>query len=150
MNHPAHPARPTTGPEIDAIATAHMRSVDAAAGFRTMVEKAEPHFRAIARGYLALHEEHVVRLAALLAAYGRQPDPDSSFMSGVDRAVVAVRAFFGDVDEDVLGQVRGGEGRVLKSFDEAIRKGPERDAAALAEMKAELERLIEQSRALER
>jgi hypothetical protein len=50
----------TPAPEaaLDAVEKLHGRTLDALAGFETMVEKAEPEFRPVAERFRALHEAH--------------------------------------------------------------------------------------------
>lgn len=135
----------------DALAEVHTRTVDALAGFETMVDKAEPDFRPIAIELRELHEAHARRLAAMLVARGCTPDADGSFMSTVNRAVVAIRAWLGTVDDDVVDQVRSGEAHVIQAFDDAATHldGTE-DAVALRDMRGELDAALGKMAALDR
>jgi uncharacterized protein (TIGR02284 family) len=128
-------------PGATALAALYDRSVDSVKGFATMVDKAQPSFRATAARFRALHASHVGRLAGLLADRGAMPDSDGSAMGTVNQAVVSFRAFFDDIDEDVMDQVRSGEDWVLKAFDAAIAEQPEA-AAPLHAMRAELTDLL--------
>ncbi len=127
----------------DTLETLYTRVVDARAGFETMVEKAEPEFRPTAIAFLDLHTAHAREIAALVTRHGGTPDADGSLMSTVNRAVVSVRAMFDEIDDDVMSQIRDGEGHVLDAFDEAIRAEPHPDhARRLSEMRAELSDLL--------
>lgn len=127
------------------------RSVDSAKGFAKMVEKAEPKFRDTAERFRALHVRHVHALARLLVARGTVVDGDGTLMGAVNQAVVAFRAFFDDIDEDVMDQVRSGEDWVLKMFDEGLTQelgANAGTAAQLHDMRAELTDLLAETRHL--
>jgi hypothetical protein len=118
---------PTDEPEAmppqqgaDALATLHTRTVDALAGYEKMVEKAEPSFRPVAERFRTMHERHAGHIARMLAGYGVAADADGSFMGTVNKAVVTVRSWFDEIDEDVMDNVRSGEKSVLEAFDDAI------------------------------
>lgn len=132
-----------------ALIALHERTVDTVEGYRTMVEKAEPTFVAAAERFLTLHERHAAALSRLLAAEGRMGDADGTMMGTVNRAVVTMRSFFDDIDEDVMDQVRSGEDWVLKAFDAAI---TEQHAPPIADelsaMRGELTALLEETRHL--
>jgi hypothetical protein len=61
--------------------------------------------------------------------------------------VVTFRAFFDDIDEDVMDQVRSGEDWVLKAFDAAIAEQTG-VAPKLQAMRAELAELLADTRNL--
>lgn len=134
----------------DALAELHKRTVDALAGYETMVDKAEPEFRDVARRFRDLHSAHAHRMAAMLVAHGRSPDTDGSFMATVNRTVVAARAWFDEIDADVMAQVRSGEAHVIEAFDEASTRleGTEQ-AAAIREMRGELDTLLRETATLD-
>ncbi|WP_145108945.1 ferritin-like domain-containing protein [Cereibacter sediminicola] len=132
----------------DALESLHDRSVDVLAGFDTMVGKAEPHFRPLAMRFQDLHRRHSTELAGLLAAAGRTPGNEGTFMSTVNRAVVSLRSIFDDIDEDILAQVESGEQHVLDAFDEALAQPQAPDARArLSDMRQELVRLLDEAKA---
>lgn len=136
--------------QLDSLATLHTRTVDARAGFATMVEKAEPHFRAIARRFHDLHDQHATQLAALLETHGRAPDRDGSFMSTVNTMVVSARALFDEIDEDVMDQVRDGERHVLTAMDDAYSAIPSPTVSkAVERMERELTALLDETRHLD-
>lgn len=123
--------------------------VDAERGFATMVDKAEPEFRDTAERFRALHDRHAALLRNLLSDRGLEPDSEGSFMGNVNEMVVTVRAFFDDIDADVMAQVRDGESRVLGAFDRAIAApllGPE--AMMLRRLRDELTALLHQTRSI--
>jgi uncharacterized protein (TIGR02284 family) len=133
----------------EALATLHTRTVDALAGYETMVGKAEPEFRPVAESFRDLHARHAGRLEALVRAHGGTPDADGSFMSTVNRAVVSIRAFFDEIDDDAMDQVRSGERHVLDAFDEAIAADPHAShAAELEGMRRELAGLLQSTRGI--
>lgn len=121
---------PLSGADLDDIAQAgfeataltelYDRSMDSAKGFARMVEAAEPEFRDTTERFRALHEHHADALARMLADLGVKTDADGGVMGLVNQAVVTFRAFFDNIDEGVMDQMRSGEGWVLKSFDAAI------------------------------
>jgi len=123
------------------------RTVDSVKGYAKMVEKAEPSFRDIAEKFRALHARHADLLARKLADRGIDASPDSTIMGTVNQAVDAFRAFFDDIDEDVMDQVRSGEDWVLKSFDTAI-AAHEGDSLAhsLRDMREDVVALLDQTR----
>ena len=106
---------------IEALATLQTRIVDALAGFDEMSSKAEPKIRGVIAEWIALHKSHNAVLSKRLSELGRAPDEDGSFFSTVQRAVIKTRAFFDDIDEDVLSGVTDGESRILDLYDEALR-----------------------------
>jgi uncharacterized protein (TIGR02284 family) len=121
------------------------RTVDSLKGFSKMVEKAEPSFRDIAEKFRSLHARQAVALARFLADKGVEVDGDGSIMGTVNEAVVTFRAFFDDIDEDVMDQIRSGEDWVQNAFDEAIAEQDISDAQIaikLREMQAELTELL--------
>lgn len=133
----------------EALAALHTRTIDALAGYETMVGKAEPEFRPVAESFRDLHARHAARLGALVRAHGGRPDEDGSFMATVNRAVVSIRALFDEIDDDVMDQIRSGERHVLDAFDEAIAADPH--AAHVAElemMRRELADLLATSRGI--
>ena len=133
--------------QAPALAAIYDRSVDSVKGFAKMVEKAQPSFRATAARFRALHASHVSRLAGLLADQGVAPDADGSILGTVNQAVVSFRAFFDEIDEDVMDQVRSGEAWILKAFDKAIAEQP-KAAAPLQAMRAELTNLLAETQDL--
>lgn len=127
----------------DALAALHTRTVDTIAGYRTMVEKAEPSFRATPEAFLALHVRHADGLARVLARHDRVADADGTFMGTINRAVVSVRAMFDDIDADLMSAIRNGESHVLTAFDAALEHTlPHSDAAELDTMRGELRALL--------
>jgi uncharacterized protein (TIGR02284 family) len=134
------PLAPTA---LDAIATLHTRSVDTLAGFAKMVEKAEPDFRPIAEDFRALHARHADGLARILAAHGRTPDRDGSFMASVNKAVITMRAVFDDIDADLMTAIRNGEDHVLTAFDDALAQPlSAAESANISEMRDDLRDLL--------
>lgn len=123
----------------DALSALHNRTVDTIAGYRTMVDKAEPSFRATPEAFLALHVRHADILARMLARHDRVADADGTFMGTINRAVVSVRAMFDDIDDDLMSAIRNGESHVLTAFDTAMQHTlPHNDAEELATMRGEL------------
>lgn len=125
-----------------ALAKLQTRTADSLAGFRKMLEKAEPHFRPTVTAFIDLHERQADALARLLLERGHEMDADGSWMSTMQRAVIAVRSTVDDIDEGTLPQVRMGELQILALYDDAIEET--RDAA----QRGELARLREDLRAL--
>ena len=123
------------------------RSVDSVNGFATMVEKAEPSFRDTAERFRALHTQHANTLARILADHGVRTDANGSIMGLVNQAVVTFRAFFDEIDEDVMDQVRSGEDWVLKAFDTAMEEQPAL-TPTLYKMRDELTSLLADTRNL--
>jgi hypothetical protein len=132
----------------DALANLHTRTLDALAGYDTMVEKAEPGFRPVAVRFRGVHARHAAAIAELLVREGREPDMDGSFMSAVNRAVVTMRAFLDAIDEDVMHQVRSGEQHVLNAFSDAIAASPDGRNADLSDMRAELQAALDETSVL--
>lgn len=135
---------------LDALAHLHTRTTDTLSGFQVMVDKAEPEFRPVAEQFQSVHDRHARQLTETLIRHGRQPDLDGSFMSGVNRVVVNLRAFFDEIDDDVMDQVRNGERHVIDAFDEALKEDlPDAERQEVAAMKAELTGLIDETRHLD-
>ena len=144
----ADPVEPVEGRDgAPALVALYDRSVDSVKGYAKMVDKAEPSFRPIAERFHALHVRHTETLARLLADLGVGAAADGSVMGLVNQAVVTFRAFFDDIDEDVMDQVRSGEDWVLKAFDDAIAEQPGL-VLVLREMRDELTDLLAETRTL--
>ncbi len=128
----------------DALMTLHRRTVDALTGYAKMEEKAEPSFQPVAEAFRAMHARHADRLARFLADMGREVDHDGSFMGTVNAAVVTLRAWFDEIDDDVMSNIRDGESHVLAAFDDAI-AAPVTPAitADLHEMRDEVTELLQ-------
>lgn len=143
---PADPHRRLTDEQLDRLATLHTRTVDARAGFGTMVEKAEPDFRAVVVRFRDLHERHAAELGALLEVNGRRPDRNGSFMATINTLVVSARALLDGIDEDAMDRIRDGERHVLDAMDDAlaaIHVAPAR--MAVDRMKGELTTLLDET-----
>ncbi|MES2666667.1 MAG: DUF2383 domain-containing protein [Pseudomonadota bacterium] len=134
----------------EAAADLHTRTVDALKGYARMLEKAEPTFRPVVQRFHDLHSRHATALAAIVAALGGTVDADGSFMGTINQTVVSLRAFFDEIDEDVMDSVRSGEDHVLKAFDGALEFGlpPDHEAAIVA-MRDELVALLDETRHLD-
>ena len=133
----------------EALLALYDRTVDSVKGYAKMVEKAEPAFRDTAEQFRALHARHADGLARLLAEAGVEFDAEGTMMGAVNQAVVTFRAFFDDIDDDVMDQVRSGEDWVLKAFDEAIQEQAGGTAAdELGLMRAQLAALLAETRHL--
>ncbi len=133
--------------QAPALVALYDRSLDSVKGYAMMVENAEPSFRDTAERFRALHASHAEGLSRLLSDLGVEAKADGSVMGMVNHAVVAFRAFFDDIDEDVMDQVRSGEDWILKAFDAAIAEQAEA-APALQAMRAELAALLADTRNL--
>lgn len=139
-----------TDAQLDSLAAAHTRSVDALAGFDTMVEKAEPEFRDVAIRFRDLHRRHAAELGAILEENGRKRDEDGSFMATVNTLVVSTRALFDEIDEDVMDQVRDGERHVMKALDDAQASVSEPLVKnVVKQMRSDLAALLDETRHLD-
>ena len=105
---------------LRALAYLQVATADALAGFEKMVEKAEPEFRPIAIKFRDLHASQLRELISLVVKAGGEADADGSFMATVNKMVIATRALFDEIDDDVMDSVRNGEEHVLSAFDGAI------------------------------
>jgi Domain of unknown function (DUF2383) len=140
---------PTSAANPEALTALYDRTVDSMRGFAKMVEKAEPSFIDTAEKFRGLHARHAGELARMLAERGVEAGGDGSIMGTVNEAVVTFRAFFDDIDEDVMDQVRGGERWVLTAFDNAIAESePVGSTAKLRQMRDELVALLEETQHL--
>jgi hypothetical protein len=135
---------------IEGIVTLHTRTVDAMKGYAKMVQNAETKFRPVAQQFHDVHTRHAAALSVMLASAGREVDENGSFIGTVNATVVSLRAFFDEIDEDVMESVRSGEDHVLKAFDGALEYGlPTDQASELAHMRDELVALLDQTRHLD-
>ena len=107
---------------LDAVGDTHIALVDAAHGYDVMLEKAEPEIRTVLETTRETTKRQAEELAQFLVAQGRHPTDDGSFMSTVHEGVVRTRAFFTDLDEDVLPAVVDGERRIVSSYDDALER----------------------------
>ena len=129
---------------IDALVALHTRITDSRAGFNKMLETAEPEFSPTVQRFCDLHTRHAAMVAAMLATKGYMVDAEGSLMGTINRAVVAVRSFFDDVDADLMTAIRDGEHHVLSAFAEAIAQPltPD-DVTRLSYMRDELVTLLQ-------
>lgn len=142
------------GPErqraVEAVQDLLTQTVDARAGYDSMLDKAEREFRPVVQKFRATHAQHAERLAAIVTALGGTPDTDGGMMSTVNKAVVSLRALFDEIDEDVMDGVRDGERRVLNHFDEAIDAvGQSYHRDELVGMRQEISALLDETRHLD-
>ncbi|MBC7282014.1 DUF2383 domain-containing protein [Hoeflea sp.] len=105
---------------LDAIGDVHIALIDAVHGYDVMLEKAEPEIRTVLETTRETSDSQARELAGFLVAQGRHPSDDGSFMSAVHEGVVRTRAFFTDIDGDVLPAVVDGERRIVSSYDDAL------------------------------
>jgi hypothetical protein len=153
----ALPTFPLSDPQDDltdaarpkALIALYDRTVDSAKGFAKMVEKAEPSFLDTAEKFRSLHARHAGDLARMLSEHGVETEADGTIMGTVNEAVITFRAFFDEIDEDLMDQVRSGERWVQSAFDDAIaEQGPAGSSANLREMQTELTELLAETRHL--
>lgn len=131
----------------DAVATARTRTLDALAGFEKMSEHAEPEFAPIVRAYVELHRRHGDELTRLLADNARTPDEGGSMMGTVNRMVVATRALFDEIDEDVLAQIHSGERHVVEAYEAAVNSNlPDQAREEMSMLLVELREILEDTR----
>lgn len=104
----------------DTVADARTRTLDAREGFEKMAEHAEPEFAPIVHAYLELHKRHADTLTRILADAGYHVEGNGSVMGTVNRLVVATRAFFDEIDADVLAQIHSGEEHVVAAYKTAL------------------------------
>ena len=122
--------------DLQTLSDLHDLTIDAASGYATMVEKAEPGFRTTAARFHALHTQQAGELARLLSDIGGTVNIDGTLMGTVNKAVVTVRSWFDDIDADVMDQVRRGEDHILSAFDAALASHlPDGHRAALGDMR---------------
>lgn len=130
-------------PMIDALVTLHTRSIDSRMGYEKMVEKAEPEFRPTVQSFHNLHADHASVIARILADKGYSSDDEGSIMGSINRAVVAVRSFFDDVDADLMAAIHDGEQHVLAAFSDALAQPlPTEDVAKLTTLRDDLVALL--------
>ena len=143
------PTQETSQDTIDRIKALLDRSVDAREGFETVVEKAKPAFRPVAKDFLDLHRAHVDRITGLLSSMGGETEMPGTAMSSVNRAVVTLRSLLDEIDHDVLENIRSGEQHVVAAFDDVL-SDPGIGAAQqdFREMKSELTKLLDVTRAM--
>jgi hypothetical protein len=128
---------------LERVIDAHTRSVDALAGYKTMVREAEPGFRSTAERFRDLHKKHAEELAEIIKANGRDADDDGSYMAMVNRAVVKTRSIFDFIDTNVMKAIRDGEARVIEALQAVEReRSPEPLVVTVRRMREELETLL--------
>jgi len=136
------PDEPGPAPDWRAVQTALDRTMDAKAGYETMLSNASDGFRPVVERLLVLHGRHADALARVLAEAGHAPG-DGTLMSAVNRTVVAFRAIFGDIGPEVLGAIRDGEAHVTEALRSAAEEPfPEDVRRGLLAMVAEIEQLM--------
>ena len=131
----------------DAVATARTRTLDALAGFEKMSEHAEPDFAPIVQAFVELHSRHGEDLTRLLADNAEAPDEGGSIMGTVNRVVVATRALFDEIDEDVLTQIHSGERHVVEAYEAAADADlPDPSRQKMSVLLVELREILEDTR----
>lgn len=133
----------------DALVDLQTRTMDAQAGYDTMVEKAEPEFRPVASKFRDLHAAHATTLAPMLAVRGLDGEASVSVMGSINKAVVTVRALFDDIDIGVMDRIRSGEAHVREAFEVATGSGlAGAELRHVLQMRDELDRLLSDTRHL--
>lgn len=134
----------------EALVALHLKTVDALKGYVKMVEKAEPEFRPVAQRFHDLHARQASALASKLSARGLNVDADGSLMGTINETVVGLRAFFDEIDADVMSSIRNGEDHVLDAFDTVLEHDlPPQDAVDMSAMRDALVALLDDTRDLE-
>ena len=105
---------------LDSVGDVHITLIDAVHGYDVMLEKAEPEIETVLQTTRQANARQAGELAKFLMAHGKHPSGDGSFMSAVHEGVVRTRAFFTDIDGDVLPAVADGERRIVSSYDDAL------------------------------
>lgn len=127
-----------------ALAKLQTRTMDSLAGFDKMLEKAEPHFRTTVQSFIDLHRTHADALGRMLIERGHELDADGSWMSTMQRTVIAMRSVVDDIDEGTLPQVRMGEEQLIALYDKAIEEtSDETQRRELVVMRAEVASLTD-------
>ena len=136
----------------DQVLKLQRRTADALAGYRTMVEKADPAFRPVAERFCDLHNRHNNALTAMLVRFGQEPEADGTFMATINQAIISMRALFDDIDDGIMDNIRSGENHVLEGFDEAIDDAglAPGDRQELRDMRDELTLVLQDTRDLNR
>ncbi len=144
------PDGPRASGDLEALHHLYRLQCATVAGFETMVEKAEPSFRSVAADFLDLHRTQAAHIASILSGLGSEPDDGAGVMGAVNKAVVTVRSWFDEIDDDVMDSVRRGEDTILEAFDEAL-AAPAAAAyiTSLTEMRADLNALLARTRHLD-
>lgn len=105
----------------DALKSLHTALIDAGKGYVVAEKDAEsPELKRIFQKMSALHEQAHAQVHAILAAKGEKADDAGSFMSTVNKAVVAVRAAVTGLDRRSLSSFASGEERIVADYDKAI------------------------------
>ena len=104
---------------LDQLAELHTRVLDTIAGFKKVVEKAQPAFRPIADAFLAMHVRHEADLARTLLASNRDPAADGSVFGTVNRAAVEIKSWFEDVTDKIMDQIKSAEIHILEAYADA-------------------------------
>lgn len=118
---------------LDAFATVHRRSVDAANGFEEVLERAKPDLAATALRLRDMHRRHAAELADTLVRSGRKPDREGGFMTTVHRTIVMAWDLVSDVDSDMLPRIKSGERAMAEVFEDAIRETRDPDWSVILE-----------------
>ena len=101
---------------IDELATLPTRLIDVLAGYKAMLEKAEPEIQPIVNEYIDTHELHEKQLAERLTKLGHKADEDGSFFSVVQNSIVRVRSMFTEIGTNTLPQIVDGENSLIDLY----------------------------------
>lgn len=102
-----------------ALQTLHNQTLDALAGYETMLDRTKPDFRPVVDRFVKLHRRHAEELARILSEETTADPGDGTLMGAVNRVVVATRALIDEIDEDTMDSIRDGEAHVMDAFKAA-------------------------------
>ena len=133
------PGAPHPAPDWSVVQTALERSLDARAGYETMLSRCSDGFRPVVERFLELHGRHADTLGRILAEAGQMPGGET-MMSVVNRTVVAVRGVFGEIGLEAVESIRDGEIRVCEGLKAAADQPlPETARGEISTMRKEID-----------
>ena len=105
----------------DSLKSLHTALIDARKGYETAAKNADTsEMQALFRKMIAQHDGAHHEVHAILAARGETPDEDGSFMAGVHKAVISVRATVVGLGPSALSSFADGEERIADAYEAAI------------------------------
>ncbi len=108
---------------IDALHDIHTATNDVLKGYREMAARAEPDIQPVIRRLTELHERHAAEQAAELGRLREAGKDDTSLQGTVNKAVVIMRDWLSNLDQDALPAVRKGEESLRREYEKALEDG---------------------------
>jgi uncharacterized protein (TIGR02284 family) len=129
---------------IDNLKSLHTVLIDSKNGYQEALVDAEGRgMSQLFHDMIELRGRDADEIANILTTLGEVPNDKGSFMTKVNRAVISLRALFGELDERILPGLIDGEKRISGYYDEALdTAGSSVDREVLTRQRQNLHKVI--------